>query len=94
MDEMILDTAGIEHPLFYVPAAAACLLFCAVWISTTACKRPVEPILPRFVPLPPAIEMTVPRPTLLIDKNLTFVMEPPQTPPPARFRGALAPLIS
>ena len=100
MDEMIFDTAGVDHPFFYIPAAACCLLLCSVWLTALwrdGCRKS-EPTLPRFAPLTPSSSIleTEPKPSLLIDKNLTFVMDfhppPPQTPPPARYRGAAAPL--
>lgn len=96
MDEMIFDTTPVDHPLFYIPAAACCLLFCGVWLTALwqeRCKRS-EPTLPRFAPLTPMPECDS-KPSILIDKNLTFVMDlPPQTPPPARFRGAGHPNVS
>lgn len=92
MDEMIFDPTPMDDPYFYIPAAACCLLFCSVWLSSLwyeRCRKS-ETMLPRFAPLPSTIELVEPKPTILIDKNLTFVMDihPPQTPPPARFRGA------
>lgn len=101
MDEMMFDTTGVDHPLFYIPAAACCLLLCSVWLTglwREGCKKS-EPTLPRFAPLTQSSPVweTDPKPSLLIDKNLAFVMDfhppPPQTLPPARYRGS-APILS
>jgi hypothetical protein len=94
MDEGTFDygTGAAEHPYFYIPASAFCLLFCATWLTSMwrdHCRRSRE-ILPRFAPLPGGSPAT-PKPPVLIDQHLTFVMEtppPPLTLPPARHRSA------
>ena len=94
MDEWTFDydTGAADHPYFYIPAYAFCLLFCAAWLTSIwreRCRRSQE-TLPRFAPLPGSSQAT-PKPAVLIDQNLTFVMElaaPPLTQPPARHRAA------
>jgi len=86
MDEMTFDygTGAAEHPFFYIPAFAFALLFCSTWIWHERCKKQQE-ILPRFAPLSSGSQ----KPAVLIDQNLTVVMDmkpPPRTPPPARHR--------
>ena len=92
MDEGTFDygTGAAEHPYFYIPASAFCLLFCATWLTAIwrdHCRRSRE-VLPRFATLPGGSPAQT-KPTILIDQNLTFVMEtPPLTLPPARHRSA------
>lgn len=78
MDEFVFDfgTGLSENTSFYIPAIAFSLLFCGAWIFKLWVQKPKE-ILPRFTPLTQS--PNCPKPAVLVDQNLTFVMN--TTPP-------------